>query len=48
MNPLSTEARINLAYSLQDDGQYMKAWNMFTRTIDINPGKLFFSMKVES
>lgn len=37
MNPLCMEARVNLAYSLQIEGRFKKAWNLFTRAIEIKP-----------
>ena len=37
LNPLCMEARVNLAYSLQMQGYFKKAWNLFTRTIEIDP-----------
>jgi len=37
LNPQSAEARVNLAFGLQMEGSYMKAWNLFTKTLNINP-----------
>ncbi|CAN0412404.1 unnamed protein product [Lampetra planeri] len=36
LDPLSGHARVNLAYSLQANGRFQKAWNHFTTAIELN------------
>ncbi|XP_012579860.1 PREDICTED: tetratricopeptide repeat protein 6-like [Condylura cristata] len=36
-NPIYTKARISLAYNLQAQGKFQKAWNHFTIAIEVDP-----------